>query len=558
VEGESKGVAMKEGRKNKGLAGTFLAIIMVVLAGCGSGNEANYDLGSAAGGTGLTNSFDSPVEMGVGDIMPIELSGSGAAEVDFSGVDTSERFILVLGNAKEGGSGVSMQLSTSISDTLEGEPNISVEANLTGDDEMQADEILSTWMRAIEVDFAMNAPQHHDVSVGKAMSLEKAVTMGSTRSFHMLNSLSSATSFTDATGRVQCVGQNIILYVDIKLYEVLSASEINDMFSPLCDDFDEDVEYEQELYGSLSDIDNNDKLIVFSTMAVNELGSLGGGIITGYFYAGDLYSREASNPVSNYGEIIYTMVPDPSGRWGVPVDDNFTLGNLIPAVLVHEAQHAISYSQKVFEQGGAPEEPWLNEAMSHLTEDIMGYGKEMPSRVSMFLDNTAAAGLITQFTPNLVERGASYMFLRYLYEQHDDPNSFLRELMNSDRIGVENVEHAFNGNAGFQTFSQFMARWSIALAMTGKGISSDPRYVYQQRERHELTNNWTGICLSCEAEDGRGTVLDGVQMVPYFGYHTVSLDSSALKFYELQTVPDDIMIETDPNANPFAVLIRTE
>lgn len=544
---------MKEERKGR-LIGVVAAVMM--LAGCGGAGTTSYDLGSGTGGTGLTNSFDSPAEMGVGDIMPIEFAADGSASVSFEGVDTSSRFIMVLGNAKQGGEGTSIQLSTNINAMMEGEAGISVEADLSGDENMSADEIVSTWMRALEIDYAINEPVPDEISVGKAMMVEKVgePAINSIRDFRMLNSLSSSSSYTTVRGRIECIGTDVIVYVDTRVTDELDDAQVQ----ALCNDFDDDLGVELGMYGQLSDIDSNDKLIVFMTMSVNQLGSLGGGIVTGFFYAGDLYARSTSNPVSNNGEIIYTMVPDPNGRWGVSVSEQFALENLIPAVLVHETQHAISYNQHVFINGGAPEEPWLNEALSHFTEDVLGLGRENPSRAAMYLDTTSTAGLVTSFTPNLIERGASFLFLRFLYEQHSDPDSFLRALMNTSHTGVENLEQAYGGNGDMQTFSQFMARWSIALAMTDRGLTSDPRYVYESRTKHPATDNWEGVCLVCNAEDGRGTVLNGPKLTPYYGYHTVSLDSSSLKYYEIQTVPDDIVIDGNPADSGFAVLIRTE
>lgn len=546
---------MKDESRGKGWVAVVVVAVALAMVGCGSASSTSYDLGSGVGGTGLTSSFNSPAEMGVGDIMPIEFLGDTAVDVDFAGVDPSARFIMVLGNAKRGGAGTAIQLSTDMAAPLDKAADAAQIEGLNKD-EMSADEVMSVWMRALEFDYAFSEPVPDASGAIKALSLDavKAVGAVETREFRMLNSLSSSLSYTTATGRVACTGDNIIFYVDTRVTGELEQSDI-DM---LCDEFDANLAQEQSLYGALSDVDENGKLIVFASMQVNMLGSLGGGIITGYFYAGDLYARSGSNPVSNNGEIIYTMIPDPSGRWGVSVGTDFALNNLIPAVLVHEAQHAISYNQHVFVNGGAPEDPWLNEALSHFTEDIMGLGRENPSRVALYLGNTATAGLVSSGTPNLVERGASYLFMRYLYEQHPDPASFLRALQNTSSTGVDNLEQSFNGPADFGTFSQFMARWSVALAMSGRGISSDLRYTYAERRINAMTGNWEGVCLVCDADDGRGTVLNGPKASPYYGYHTVAIDSSALKFFELTTVPDNIIVEGNGDIGDFGVLIRTE
>ena len=540
------------GRKTRKLIGGLGLVAILSIAGCGGGG-ADASL-SSEGGTGITNIFNSPAEMGVGDIMPIEFIEFDEVVVDFDGVSSSSEFILVLGNTAQGGVGSSISTATSMSAPVD---LPETDKGLYEEPDLSAQEVLSHWMRAVEMDFSVNEPMPEMAAYpnsSKAMmgsGASKAVGVGDTRTFRMLNSLSSTTSFTEVRGEVACIGSNIIMYVDSPRISELS----NDAINELCNNFDSDLSYEMSLYGELSDVDSNGKLVVFSTTQVNELGSFGGGIITGYFYAGDLYARSDSNPVSNYGEVIYTMVPDPSGRWGVAVSNVFAMENLMPAVLVHEAQHAISYNQHVFVQGGSAEEPWLNEALSHFTEDIMGLGRENPSRVAMYLASPSVTGLVTSGSPNLLERGASYLFMRFLYEQSGNSTQFLRNLYTSNLTGVDNLESAFGGESGFAVFSQFMARWSVALAVTNRGLTQDARYTYSARTEDPDTGNWEGVCLMCDAEDGRGTMLEGVSLTPFLGYHSVALDSSALNFFEITTIPQEITF--NGGQNDFGVLIRS-
>ncbi len=542
---------MKILKRVQGLIGI---VAVVVLAGCGGSGSTNYDLGSGAGGgTGITDSFSSPAEMGVGDIMPIELAGATEKIVDFAGVATSERFVLLVGNARKGGSGSTIQLSTDMVAPADDTAKAATIAE-DADDDMAPQEVLSAWMRALEVELSVSEPMQVEASTAKAMDMAKAASVGEVRDFRMLNSLSSSTSYVTVNGAAKCVGAHAILYVDTRVTDELTDAEI----ATLCADFDGNIAEEQAILGALSDTDGDGKISIFMSPQVNMLGSMGGGIITGYFYAGDLYPRSSSNPVSNNGEIIYTMVPDPSGTWGVAITHEFAMNNLIPAVLVHEAQHAISYNQHVFLNNGAPEDPWLNEAISHFIEDLLGHNNENPSRVSMYLNATSSAGLVSSSSPNLIERGASYLFIRFLYEQHPDGNAFLAALENSNLTGVENLERAFAGSTDFQSFSQFMARWAVAMAMADTGLTSDPRYIYQARTRHPVTNNWQGVCLRCDADDGRGTVLEGPAMAPYYGYHSVPLDSSAVKYFEVATVPAQIVVQGNGDDGDFGVLIRTE
>ena len=185
----------------------------------------------------------------------------------------------------------------------------------------------------------------------------------------------------------------------------------------------------------------------------------------------------------------------------------------------------------------------------------MGHGRENPSRVAMYLASPSTSGLVTSGTPNLLERGASYLFMRFLYEQSGKSPDFLRNLYASSLTGVDNLESSFEGQSGFAVFSQFMARWSVAVAVSGRGLTQDARYTYAARTEHPNTDNWEGAILMGDAEDGRGTVLEGVSLNPFFGYHSVALDSSALSFFEITTIPPEITFAG--GQNDYGILIRS-
>ncbi len=421
-------------------------------------------------------------------------------------------------------------------------------------DDYSADEILSAWLRAAEMDLAVaeGAP------AGKAVGMKgmtKAIGVGDIENFRVLSSLTTTTTYTTVEGEVRCVGSNVIFYVDPRVSDdLLSDADI----SGLCNEFDGVAAAEQDMIGDASDLNSDGRIAILMTPQINRLGSMGGGIITGYFWAGDLYEQSSSNPVSNEREIIYTMVPDPSAAYGVAVTKDFTLNNLLPAVLPHELQHAISYNQHVFVKGMPPEQNWLNEGISHLMEDIMGYGQENPSRYALYLANTTYGGVVTMRQPNLYERGASYLFLRYLYEQASSGNGFLKKLVSTNLIGVDNLESAFAGVSGFSRFHEFLARWTAALALTDEGITQDSRYIYGDRVMNSQTGHWEGVCIKCDADDGRGTMLSGVAKSDYSGGASVSIAGSAAKFYSVESVPAQMTIAGTGAAGNFGVLIRVD
>jgi len=530
----------------------------VAVAGCGGYTSVGSDISSEGGGTEISSLASSPAELDVGDALIVDFSAN-QGYLDFSAVETGSKFILAVGSASEYGSATNIQLSPSLGlpDPMNEGKAMGVEASYDEADAYGVEEIFSAWLRASEVELDVNevpADMLPQAAASKAMAV-KAAGLGEREIFRVLSSLTSTSSYVEVTGEVRYYGSNVVCYVDSSV----SADDLSDAeVEELCGRFDAEAGEEQDLLGDTSDVDGDGLLHVLMTSQINRLGALGGGIITGYFYAADLYSRSASNPVSNHREIIYTMVPDPDGSYGSVVEKDFAMQNLLPAVLPHELQHAISYNQHVMIEGGAPEENWLNEALSHFIEDYMGHGRENPSRYALYLSSPSTYGIVTQSSPNLLERGGSYLFLRYLYEQASDGDAFLRRLVQSSQRGVDNLVDAFDGPADMDEFREMMERWSIALAMTDRGISNDYRYIYRPRARDADTGEWKGVCIDCAPDDGRGTQLEGVNLNTYNGYHSVSVDGATAKYYKITTIPDEINLEGASNQDNYAILVRYE
>jgi len=522
-----------------------------------SSTSVENDSGSLSGtGTGITSSFTSPSEMGVGDIMPIEFDSSDSQTVDFSDVESSSRFVLILGSSNTSGYGSSYQLSSA---SISKNTSISMAVSRSDDNDMpSADDIFQDTLRLAEydlVDFADDIEVNDSSRSLLSASISKAVSLGDTETFRVMASLTSTSTYAEVDAEVSCIGDYVIFYVDTEVSEsVLSSQDVNQ----LCQEFDDQAADEQDLFGSLSDVDNDGKIHVLMTKKVNELGALGGGIITGYFYAGDLYSRTSSNAVSNEREIIYSLVPDPDGSWGTAVSNSFAMSNLLPAVLPHELQHAISYNQHVFVNNGSSEENWLNEGLSHFVEDYYGYGIENPSRYSMFLSSPSTYGVVTSSSPNLMERGAAYLLVRYLYEQSSNPEAFLSALYDSGSIGTTNLMAAVEEYTDMSSFSEVLARWSVAMIMTSRNISQDSRYIYKSRTKHAQTDNWVGVCMDCSVDDNRGTVLTGMNMNAFYGTASPSVDSSALTYYDISTIPNSISISGSEGGGNFGILVRIE
>lgn len=552
------------------LIGLMLGIGLVMLeTGCGSqtgtvseskslvgGSDGDSGSGEEnSGGVTVTNVYSQPKQLGTGDLLYVDLNSSKS--LDFEGVASESEFLFVVANTSSNSGNFSVQISSDLSETEFDLEETSLSKSLTAINDVTEQFHESLRLQEKELEMLEIPSASEPLSMAKAVTagVDLSISEGSERSFKVLSSLSSINNSVNVDAVAECVGSYVAFYVDKRVTtEMLSAAEVDG----LCRQFDDTVSKEESLFGSLSDVNKDGKVVVLLTPQVNKLGALGGGIVTGFFNATDLYPASQSNAASNHMEILYIMVPDPKGEYGSAVSKSFAMSNLIPAVLPHELQHAINYNQHVFVNKGSSEEAWLNEGMSHLAEDLMGQNQENPSRYALYLQNPSAYPLVTAKSPGLATRGGAYLFLRYLYEQAENPKSFLAKMLQSGTTGVRGIEVAFGGRAGdFDQFGEFFLRWSAALAMTDRGVSQDRRFTYQPRVADSATGKLSGVCLSCDAQDNRGTKLSGVAIKSYSGSQTATTASSAARFYKLSKVSSKLDFSgASSSAEGFGVLIR--
>lgn len=554
--------------RNNFLISMAIVAGLVLTQGCGaSGNSSgDYSVGTGnTSGVTVTNEVSSPADMNVGDIIKVEFSTASPSELDFTGVAEDSQYYLAIGSLDYGYGTRNVRIEGSISELgakyLDGE-KVDEDASENWDSWTAAE---AFQQRLYDVGYAMALdPQEQMASKkgyvsGKAAVIDASVSVGDTESLRVLNSLTSMSSYVTVSAEVKCITENVIMYLDTE-FSSGNPSDLTDSdIQVLCNNFSDQIATERSWFGDESDVNSDGKVAALMTPQVNRLGSMGGGIITGFFLAADLYSRSSSNGVSNEREIIYTLVPDSNGAYGMVIPKTFAIDNLMTAVLPHEFQHAVSYNQHVFNGGGTPEADWVNEGMSHLTEDLVGYGQENPSRISVFFNNTTSYQLAGSGSPDLGERGAAYLFLRFLYEQHPEPQDFLWALYHSNAVGVANLETAFGGTSeDFDQFGEFFIRWMAAVTMSGRGLSSDTRYVYEPREYNSTTERWQGICIVCDVDDGRGTVLNGPYMRTYNGAESFAIYTSTARFYDVSTVPSVISLNGASTGSFGAVLVRKQ
>jgi hypothetical protein len=307
--------------------------------------------------------------------------------------------------------------------------------------------------------------------------------IGSLRRFQVVASI-AGDRFTTVVARLRFAGRNVYVYTDTAdmafpdaRLAALGAHMDGDLYTTTVNAF-----------GAPSDLDGDGHVTILLTPVANRMSRASEcvqrGYVTGFFYGVDLVERD---PHSNRAEVFYGFVPDSTGQYSCPhtaSDVEWTLRATFP----HELQHLISFNQHVLVRGGVPEAPWLNEGLSHAAEELVArvYDARYPAPLGrstgqqLYPDSagpyiapqllnayiylrTAVDHSVTSYTGagGIEERGATWMFLRWLADQKGD--DVLGRLVRSNLTGVANVERAAGESFGalFGDFSASLVTDSI-------------------------------------------------------------------------------------------------
>jgi hypothetical protein len=307
-------------------------------------------------------------------------------------------------------------------------------------------------------------------SVGALMPLDVSTTCG---------------AHDPRVGRVVAVTQQLVMVVDT----ANPRTAITDAeYRSFAESFDRDVyPVMAQNFGTPSDVDGNQRAIVFYTRAVNAMTPAGSSsYVGGYFWSGDLFPRTSSTqacPSSNYAEIFYMLAPDPDGVVNGNRREDDLIRRTTVATLAHEYQHLINASRRLYvNQASTWEEGWLNEGLSHIAEELMFYRVAgLQPRQNLTIDDLRASqarlDAFNQYqnsnygrfiaylrqagnptinvacgnqptSPNtligcanpLETRGAAWAFLRYAADRRNGNDAQLwTELTNSRTAGLANL-----------------------------------------------------------------------------------------------------------------------
>lgn len=435
-----------------------------------------------------------PITLGVGQ--SAVLSGASAGSICVGANELGEEFVLVATSLSEAGS-TQLQVEAQNVGTVSGPPAPTPSA--------AAPVAASIKSRALVPDAHFHASLRRREQTELSFPTEPtprarrapAATAITTPQVGQMLSLNAQTEEAcenplTVSARVEAVSEKAIVVADVDNpiggFTSAQYEEIADIFTNLI------APIVEAAFGLPSDLDQNGRTIIFFTKEVNAIESEEEGAFTsGFFYSRDLFPTTAAPPLapcptSNQAEILYMFAPDPTGAFG----EAFTAADVMRFTITnigHELQHLVNASVRLFGGTGAVkfEETWLNEALSHLTEELLFYavsGLEPGQDIGIDDLNLQALDAINQYQlfnflrlrlffeePStnspfadddfLATRGAAWSFLRYSSDRlgiGDD--ALFRGLVTSPLTGLANLSAEVGGSG---VVFNWLGDWSTSL-----------------------------------------------------------------------------------------------
>lgn len=276
-------------------------------------------------------------------------------------------------------------------------------------------------------------------------------------------------------------------------------------------------------FGAPVDIDQNGRVILFYTRAVNGLTPANSqSYVGGFFYSRDLFPTKDTPGLqgcagSNAGELFYLLAPDPNGEVNSNKRDTAFVRRITVGTAAHEFQHLISAERRLYvlNTNNFDEDVWLNEGLSHVAEEITfyraanlspagqpgqsprrrltataisnagalpalsNYGFQNLARFSYYLQATESYAPYSE-NDSLETRGATWSFLRYAADRSGGSDSaFFYPLVNSTRLGLNNlrtVVAAQGGSSASVPLAMWFRDWAVANYADGLVSNLESQY----------------------------------------------------------------------------------
>lgn len=254
-------------------------------------------------------------------------------------------------------------------------------------------------------------------------------------------------------------------------------------------------------FGAPSDLDGDARVTILFTPTINAVPTPPGSVVGGLFAARDLFPS-SSCTASNVGEMFYMPVPDPNSTINGNYKDKTALGRRVFTVLVHEFQHLINASRRIYvNHADAFEEVWLNEGLSHIAEELLyfrvsgnsprsnidldrlrssqaqldavnAYQISNLGRLMTYMKATETNSPYAQ-SDELAIRGATWQLLRYAADRKGGAEqSVWFSLVNSPTQGQANFSNVFG------SIIPVTRDWAVAQFTDDAGIPVSPEFTH--------------------------------------------------------------------------------
>jgi hypothetical protein len=314
-----------------------------------------------------------------------------------------------------------------------------------------------------------------------------------------------------------------------------------------------------QAFGEPRDVDQNGRIVIFYTRAVNELTPRGSGAyVGGFFHPRDLFPTRARDGLSaceasNVAEMFYMLVPDPSGTVNGNVFTREQVLQTSLGTIAHEFQHLINASRRLYDIGTTHwnEETWLNEGLSHVAEEVLFYrAAGVSARQNLGQPEVQASPRVlnafrTYMDQNLrryenylqdpetqspydstsadandlATRGAVWAFLRYAADRRGGTESELwRSLVDGSTTGFANLQRALGTDP-----RPWVRDWTVSV-FTDDVVAAEARY---QQPSWRFRSFFTSFPLRTRRLTGPGSQL-------------VSLKSGSGAFFRFGVAPGGV------------------
>jgi len=331
-------------------------------------------------------------------------------------------------------------------------------------------------------------------SFSRASSVPVPLAVGSTTTIKYHYSSCTVAATTSITARVVYVGAHSVVLEDVTapLAGALDADlvALGDEFErvsyPLLLEFGNPLAYD-------SRTDGNGHLVILFTPRVNASAAN----LLGFVSACDLYPIQQDPAVagSNEGEIFYARTVTDTSSTSTSLNGRPEWLRQMPATLIHEAKHIISYAERLSRGATVFEQVWLEEGTAQIASELFGralHGNQWrgdagytpslwcesqpttPGCAGGVFAMTNHFNFLTSYLRNFQGKsilsgsedsdiyGSAWLFARWVTDTYGgtDEAAFLRSIVQTSTLsGAPNIEKVTG-----KTFPQLLAEFSLMVA----------------------------------------------------------------------------------------------